>query len=774
MADISLIIDVQQNGVVKAVKDTKTLEGNVKLLAKAFKSGDLSQRQYYKGISQLAKATGKSETELRGFATTLRRVEAATKKAKVAADAEKRAVQEYAKARRKATEENTRFGAEQRKSAKTARDAATANRRLRMEFKEGYAAQVQLRAAQMRLSSAMRKGIIDADQYEVQLQQLKVAQQTMGAAAQVGGRRVNSSGMLIQQAGYQFGDFAVQVQGGTNPMVAFGQQATQMIGAFNMLPQATLAASVGIGALRVSVVALIASLGVIIPVLTAVGAYFMRAREAANSTTDSIETFEDRLKSARGEITNMKQALEVLRGGFESVFELTLNEEIVQARISIRDAQREINDEMRRGLEVALAQNKAYGTLTDEQVRAQAEAALASSSVLLAARERLKTAEEELAVFEATAVEIRKRERDESVVNQLHEARMIIQDQERQSAIEYQKRLTRIKGLMGTLLAESRDNAKALEDAAEAARRLYDTDLSKGVRAAAEAAQQLAKDLGISLRSAMAMAGMIVTRPQGDVFDPRDPRNQSSESALERARRIMESGELTNSTLDKPTSSASGSTGGSASTLSTAAADSLRTYKEALKEVMALEAERTALVEPMARAFTDGFTSMVDGTMKVKDAFKAMALDIVKQLWKIFVVEQLVNSITGSFGIGGGSGMTMTPKANPLSGLSGAQMLPPGYSGGGYTGNGSRSGGMDGEGGFLAMLHPRETVVDHAKGQSTGGDTINISQSFNFSANGDESVKKIIAQAAPQIAQMTQKSMMDQRRRGGAMKSTFG
>ncbi|WP_282091347.1 hypothetical protein [Epibacterium ulvae] len=41
-----------------------------------------------------------------------------------------------------------------------------------------------------------------------------------------------------------------------------------------------------------------------------------------------------------------------------------------------------------------------------------------------------------------------------------------------------------------------------------------------------------------------------------------------------------------------------------------------------------------------------------------------------------------------------------------------------GFSGGGFTGWGARSGGMDGEGGFLAMLHPRETVIDHHRGQS--------------------------------------------------------
>ena len=55
-----------------------------------------------------------------------------------------------------------------------------------------------------------------------------------------------------------------------------------------------------------------------------------------------------------------------------------------------------------------------------------------------------------------------------------------------------------------------------------------------------------------------------------------------------------------------------------------------------------------------------------------------------------------------------------------------------------------------------------------------GGDNVVIHQNFNFQANGDESVKKLIAQAAPQIANMTKSSMLNDRRRGGATKAVFG
>jgi hypothetical protein len=56
----------------------------------------------------------------------------------------------------------------------------------------------------------------------------------------------------------------------------------------------------------------------------------------------------------------------------------------------------------------------------------------------------------------------------------------------------------------------------------------------------------------------------------------------------------------------------------------------------------------------------------------------------------------------------------------------------------------------------------------------SNGETVVVNQNFNFQANGDDSVKRIIAQAAPSIANMAKQSVMDSRRRGGAMKNTFG
>ena len=57
------------------------------------------------------------------------------------------------------------------------------------------------------------------------------------------------------------------------------------------------------------------------------------------------------------------------------------------------------------------------------------------------------------------------------------------------------------------------------------------------------------------------------------------------------------------------------------------------------------------------------------------------------------------------------------------------------FDGGGSTGSGARSGGLDGKGGFLSILHPQETVLDHTKGQmGVGGGSITVNQPLVINA----------------------------------------
>ena len=54
---------------------------------------------------------------------------------------------------------------------------------------------------------------------------------------------------------------------------------------------------------------------------------------------------------------------------------------------------------------------------------------------------------------------------------------------------------------------------------------------------------------------------------------------------------------------------------------------------------------------------------------------------------------------------------------------------------------GARAGGIDGKGGFPAILHPNETVVDHTKGQGMATN-VNITIQANDTKGFDELLYK--------------------------------
>jgi hypothetical protein len=336
MADISLVVEVKQKGVVNAVKGTKALEGNVKLLSDSFKKGDLSQRQYYKGISQLAQAANKSESELRKYANELRKIEKASNNAKVAAKAEATAVKAYAQARKQATEANARFNAKAKEATAVARANTLEEERLKNKFVEGYTAMNIYTKELNDLAVARKRGIIGANEQAAAVARLNTQMKAgtgvfanSAAGMQVVGKRANRAGVLAQQAGYQFGDFAVQVQSGTNIMVAAGQQATQLVGTFSMLAKTT------------KMISLFAGLGVIIPILTGIGAYLMRTAEASDEAAESTEELDERIKSITQSLKDYARAQDAIRLGVSVDF-LDLSDNVKNAEEALAEARRDL------------------------------------------------------------------------------------------------------------------------------------------------------------------------------------------------------------------------------------------------------------------------------------------------------------------------------------------------------------------------------------------------------------------------------------------------
>lgn len=109
------------------------------------------------------------------------------------------------------------------------------------------------------------------------------------------------------------------------------------------------------------------------------------------------------------------------------------------------------------------------------------------------------------------------------------------------------------------------------------------------------------------------------------------------------------------------------------------------------------------LSKTISDSMLSGFKSVLNGTKSLKDAAIEMLNTVLDKVLDILLTP-IFDNFAGSIAKGIGS----------LFGFKS-------FDGGGFTGGGSRTGGMDGKGGFMAMLHPNETVIDHTRGGRTGG-----------------------------------------------------
>ena len=166
--------------------------------------------------------------------------------------------------------------------------------------------------------------------------------------------------------------------------------------------------------------------------------------------------------------------------------------------------------------------------------------------------------------------------------------------------------------------------------------------------------------------------------------------------------------------------------------------------------------------------FTDAFTDAITGAKNFGDAMRDMAKSVVDSLIKMlvqyYITKPLFDAITGSFGGGGNANAAGNASGTNLGGSRS-------FNGGGFTGMGSRSGGVDGKGGFPAILHPNETVIDHTKGQSSG---VVVQQTINVTTGVQQTVRAEIVQLMPQIAQAAKGAVADARLRGGNFSKAMG
>ena len=111
--------------------------------------------------------------------------------------------------------------------------------------------------------------------------------------------------------------------------------------------------------------------------------------------------------------------------------------------------------------------------------------------------------------------------------------------------------------------------------------------------------------------------------------------------------------------------------------------------------------------------------------------------------------------------------------AGGLARVSAITSQQPSFDGGGFTGGGARAGGLDGKGGFMAMMHPNETVIDHTKGQQMPGGGMTNVISITVDSGGTEVTTGGADSQSVQLANSMRAVVVDelerQNRQGGIL-----
>jgi hypothetical protein len=175
--------------------------------------------------------------------------------------------------------------------------------------------------------------------------------------------------------------------------------------------------------------------------------------------------------------------------------------------------------------------------------------------------------------------------------------------------------------------------------------------------------------------------------------------------------------------------------------------------------------------ESFGNSVSDAFKGMLTGAMSWKDGMRSLISSVIDQLWKLFVVQQIVGLVTGALG-----GATGTPKSFART----TSVTPPsGFMPGFANGTSYAPGGMAlvGERGPELVNLPRgsQVIPNHKLGRSGGGSPISISvdaRGSNDPAAVRAQVQQGILEAAPAIIAAAESRTISSLRRprlGGAM-----
>lgn len=540
----------------------------------------------------------------------------------------------------------------------------------------------------------------------------------MGSAITRMGNMSGAQRFVFQNTANQLGDIAVQASMGTNIFRVLGMQLPQIAGGF-----AILGGAMG---------TVLPILGVIAAVGFPIIAMFTSMGQKSKSAAEMLDEFSDSLQDADAVVQSSRAPLSELTNEFGIYAQNVKDTAEALRQLTLQDLTRDIMSATRQlsnfGKTVGIFERLRFGSedfgAAQRKLVAQLEISKDEANLLvdaLGALEDVKTPEDIVEVMGDLF----------KVVNDLNPKT----DEGADALFE---------------LAKAASQAEA--DAAKLVTVL--SDVKTGVTDIGEITQFQSGGRGSVIPNAMdilmmGMGGEIVGGPEkkdtkldrekqklatfAEQFQPVLTAAAEYEETMTKLNRAREIGAITEEQHAQATAVATDK------------------YRIAAGELV----DYTNVANIFANSLENSMMQLVQGTLSVEDAFKNMALAVIKELYRVLVVQQIVNAAMGAFGFSPASGGGFVPTGG--AGAFGGPVSP-------------SQGIVVGERGPEVFFPPSKGNL--VPNSDLGG--VQVHQSFNFAANGDESVKQIIAQQAPKIAKMTQQSIMESRRRGGQMKAVFG
>jgi hypothetical protein len=548
----------------------------------------------------------------------------------------------------------------------------------------------------------------------------------------------------LQQAGYQVGDFVVQIQNGTNAMQAFGQQGAQMAGVFG-----PVGAVIGAG------IAIFSSVAIAIQKSTGAAIDFNKALDDSSSAIDSYLTMVASLSDAHGTLVqSLRQANEANSSVIEDLIAIERNKAF-ESILKLRDAMYgmvapsgffnvSLNENVTQLLGIGNASadarrriNEVAQSFIDLRNAGDLESQYAAATKLLAQFKAIappvgEMSDEQLEFYYNLTQSIQRMELLGAAANITAQNVKNIADKANEIVAPIDEVARNYVDILGS--------EKGLAQATTALNKMFEARLGTIDDTANKYVDIIGSEQGLA--AAVAATNALYLARQGTIDDTAN----NYVDVLGSEEGLRKSTEALNELYAKGLEDAS---------------KAAKVAGNSIENDLTPEMKRAIEVGDMVgSSIESAMMGAVRGTMSVKDAFRSMAVDIIAELYRIFVVKQITGFISGAItGAMGGSPVPAAP------------MPRPSFAGGGYTGDGARSGGLDGKGGFMAMLHPRETVVDHTQGQGTGGVVIN--QTINVSTGVQQTVRSEIKSLMPQIAESAKAAVVDAKRRGGSYGRSF-